>query len=196
MMADYEAVVMGASAGGLSALQMFLSLLPADFGWPILIVLHRAPSPNDLMSFMLNESCLLKVKEADQNEPIQRGFVYLAPSNYHLMIEFDKTIALSIDEKVAYSRPSIDVLFETAADVYRSNLIGIILTGANQDGTVGLKRIKELGGLTIAQDPTTAEVDMMPQAAIRANVVDKVLALPQIASYLTQLTHEGIYYNE
>lgn len=186
----YEAVVIGASAGGLSALQEMLSLLPADFSLPILIVQHRLPAQNDLISFTLNESCLLNVKEADQHEPILAGHAYLAPSNYHLLVEPDKRVSLSIDEKVSYSRPSIDVLFETAADVYRSGLIGIVLTGANRDGTVGMQKIKDRGGLTMAQDPKTAEVAVMPNSAIRANVVDKVLSLSEIASCLVRLSGE------
>lgn len=186
----YEAVVIGASAGGLSALQEMLSLLPADFSLPILIVQHRLPAQNDLISFTLNESCLLNVKEADQHEPILAGHAYLAPSNYHLLVEPDKSVSLSIDEKVSYSRPSIDVLFETAADVYRSGLIGIVLTGANRDGTVGMQKIKDRGGLTMAQDPKTAEVAVMPNSAIRANVVDKVLSLSEIASCLVRLSGE------
>lgn len=189
----YEAVVIGASAGGLSALQEMLSLLPADFSLPILIVQHRLPAQNDLISFTLNESCLLNVKEADQHEPILAGHAYLAPSNYHLLVEPDKRVSLSIDEKVSYSRPSIDVLFETAADVYRSGLIGIVLTGANRDGTVGMQKIKDRGGLTMAQDPKTAEVAVMPNSAIRANVVDKVLSLSEIASCLVQLSGEQKY---
>jgi two-component system chemotaxis response regulator CheB len=128
------------------------------------------------------------VKEADQNEFVQRGHVYIAPANYHLLVERDRSLSLSIDEKVCYSRPSIDVLFETAADVYRAALIGVLLTGANHDGTAGLKKIKQRGGLTIAQDPATAEVATMPHSAIQKQVVDKVLSLGEIASCLAQLS--------
>jgi two-component system chemotaxis response regulator CheB len=184
----YEAVVVGASAGGLSALQAILALLPADFRMPILIVQHRWPTQDDLIAFTLNECCRLKVKEADQNEFVQRGHVYIAPANYHLLVERDRSLSLSIDEKVCYSRPSIDVLFETAADVYRAALIGVLLTGANHDGTAGLRKIKQRGGLTIAQDPATAEVATMPHSAIQKQVVDKVLSLGEIASCLAQLS--------
>ena len=144
------------------------------------------------MTFSLNESCPLTVKEADEKEPIKPGFVYIAPANYHLLVEQNKTLSLSIDSKVCYSRPSIDVLFETAAEAYLSGLIGIILTGANDDGTIGLKKIKEKGGLTIAQDPATAESGVMPLSAIRENVVDQILPLAEIASFLSQFTGKRI----
>ncbi|MCL4262434.1 MAG: chemotaxis protein CheB [Anaerolineae bacterium] len=189
----YAAVVMGASAGGLTALQEVLAPLPADFPLPILIVQHRWPAEEDLMAFTLKMSCRLRVKEAEANEAIEPGGVYLAPANYHLLVEPDRSLALSVDEKVCYSRPSIDVLFQSAADVYQAGLIGVLLTGANSDGTAGLKKIKQLGGFTIAQDPATAEVDIMPNSAIRENVVDNVLSLSQIASCLTQLSQQGVF---
>lgn len=188
---DVNAIVIGASAGGLTTLQNILAPLPADFYFPILVVQHRRPAQDDLMAFTLNESCELRVKEADQLEPICAGIVYLAPANYHLLVEADKTLSLSVDNKISYSRPSIDVLFESAAAVYRSTLIGIILTGANQDGTIGLQKIKEFGGFTIAQDPTSAEVPTMPNAAIQNNVVDKILSPLGITTYLTQLSIKG-----
>jgi two-component system chemotaxis response regulator CheB len=126
------------------------------------------------------------VKEADQDELIEAGRIYIAPANYHLLVERDRTLSLSIDAKVCYSRPSIDVLFETAAEVYRSGLIGIILTGANNDGTAGLRRIKKNDGLTIAQDPATAEVKRMPTSAIEENIVDRIVSLKKLSSFLTQ----------
>ena len=119
---------------------------------------------DDYLAFSLNESCQLVVKEAEEKDPIKPGYVYIAPANYHLLVEGDQTLSLSVDAKVCYSRPSIDVLFETAAEVYRSDLVGVILTGASDDGTSGLKRIKEQGGLTIAQDPATAEYAVMPRS--------------------------------
>jgi two-component system chemotaxis response regulator CheB len=184
---NYEAIVIGASAGGLNALQKLLAPLPADFRFPLLVVLHRLPAPDDLMAYTLNEACQLRVKEADHGEPIKSGHVYIAPANYHLLVEPDKTLSLSIDAKVRYSRPSIDVLFETAADVYRSGLIGIILTGANDDGTAGLRKIKAQGGLTIAQNPATADSKIMPYSAIHQNTVDQIFSLAEISAFLTQL---------
>ena len=185
---EYEAIVIGTSAGGLNALQKILGPLPADFPLPMLVVQHRLPAADDFLTFSLNESCALSVKEAEEKELLKPGFIYIAPANYHLLVERDKTLSLTIDAKVCYARPSIDVLFETAAEAYLSALVGIILTGANNDGTVGLKKIKEKGGLTIAQDPATAESDVMPLSAIRENVVDKMLSLAEIASFLRQLS--------
>jgi two-component system chemotaxis response regulator CheB len=150
--------------------------------------LHRLPTADDLLSLTLQEVCRLRVKEAVPFEAIEPGWVYLAPANYHLLIEPDKTLSLSVDAKVCFSRPAIDVLFESAADTYQTGLIGIILTGANEDGTAGLKKIKEAGGLTIAQHPATAEAPLMPNSAIQENVVDNILSLPDIASFLIGLT--------
>jgi len=185
---DYKAIVIGASAGGLTALQEILAPLPADFPLPILVVQHRLPTADDLLTFALNESCNLTIREADEKDYIEPGCVFVAPSNYHLLVERDRTLSLSADAKVCYSRPSIDVLFESAADIYLSHLIGVILTGANHDGTAGLKKIKQNGGLTLAQDPATAEADIMPLSAIRENVVDQILSLADIASLLLQLS--------
>jgi two-component system chemotaxis response regulator CheB len=187
---EHEAIVIGTSAGGLNALQKILAPLPANFTLPMLVVQHRLPASDDFLTFSLNESCQLTVKEADEQESIKPGFVYIAPANYHLLVEQDKTLSLSIDAKVCYSRPSIDVLFETAAEAYLSRLIGIILTGANNDGTAGLKKIKEKGGLTIAQNPATAESAVMPYSAINENVVDKILSLTEISSLLIQLSEK------
>ena len=184
----YQAVVIGTSTGGLHALQTILASLPADFNLPILIVQHRLPGLHDFLTFSLNETCQLPVKEASEKECIKPGRVYVAPANYHLQVERDRTLSLSIDAKVCYSRPSIDVLFETAAETYRSGLIGIILTGANDDGTTGLKKIKAYDGLTIAQNPATAEAKVMPASAIRENVVDKIRSLTEISSFLTQFS--------
>lgn len=189
---DYEAIVIGASAGGLNALQEVLAPLPADFTLPILVVQHRSPAPGDSLAFSLSASCQLMVKEADDKEPVKPGYVYIAPADYHLLVERDRTLSLSVDAKVCYSRPSIDVLFETAAEAYLSGLVGIILTGANNDGTAGLKRIKEKGGLTIVQDPATAEAAVMPRSAIQENIVDKILSLAEIAAFLVRLSKEGI----
>ncbi|MBN1991840.1 MAG: chemotaxis protein CheB [Anaerolineae bacterium] len=185
---DYQTIVIGTSAGGLKALQEILAPLPADFALPILVVQHRLPAPDDFLAFSLNESCQLTVKEAEEKEPIKPGLVYIAPANYHLLVEQDKTLSLSAEAKVCYSRPSIDVLFETAAEAYLSSLIGLILTGANNDGTAGLKKIKEKGGLTIAQDPTTAESGIMPYSAIQEKAVDKIMSLAEISSFLLQLS--------
>ncbi len=186
----YELVVIGTSAGGLNALQVILSGLSPEFKLPIVIVQHRLPVAEEFMVFTLQETCLLKVKEADEGDQIERGRIYIAPANYHVLVERNGRLSLSVDEKVCYSRPSIDVLFETAADAYNHQLIGIILTGANRDGTEGMSKIKQKGGLTIAQDPQTAEVNIMPHSPIARGVVDKVLALDEIAHYLNRIVNE------
>lgn len=178
---------MGVSLGGMGALNCILPYLPSDFALPVIIVQHTRSTSDNFLAHCLNEKCNLKVKEADEKENILRGVIYIAPPNYHLMVENDRTFSLSIDEPVNYARPSIDVLFETAADVYGINLIGLILTGANADGSQGLKRIKGAGGLAIVQDPRRAEADTMPRAAIMAADVDYVLPLEEIGPFLIRL---------
>ena len=179
-----EAVVIGGSSGGYVALDELLSPLPANLALPIMVVLHRGSSADGLLVHLLDVECSLVVKEAEEKERIEPGNVYIAPPNYHLLVEQDRTFSLSVDDKVRFSRPSIDLLFESAADVYRSSLLGILLSGANDDGAQGMRRIKECGGLNSAQDPHSAQMDMMPRAAIQAQAVDKVLALTEITAYL------------
>lgn len=184
---NYEAVVIGASAGGLGALQTLLSNIGKKFQLPMLIVQHLHPESEDYLGQLLKSYSHLKFKEADDKEPIQSGTVYYAPANYHLLVSSDRSLVLNVDEKVNYCRPSVDVLFETAADVFGSHLIGIILTGSNQDGAVGMATIKKKGGLTIAQDLKEAEVDAMPRAAIELVKVDHILTLEKIGKLLTKL---------
>ena len=183
----YQAIVIGASAGGLAALAKIFAVLPEDFPLPIIIAQHLHLSQDDGYLNYFKGRTILQVKDPDDKEKIKQGHIYFAPPNYHLLIEKDKTLSLSIDPKVKYSRPSIDVLFESAADVYSSLLIGIILTGANDDGATGLKAIKERNGLTIVQDPLTAEVEYMPQAAISAVEVDHILPISEIGPFLCSL---------
>jgi len=186
----YKAIVIGASAGGLNAIKTILTPLQAGFAAPILIVQHLSSHSDGYMARYLNEICKINVKEADEKEKILPGNVYIAPSNYHLLVEKDETITLTVDPKVNYSRPAIDVLFDSAAEVYRDELIGIILTGANSDGSEGLKKIKALGGLTIVQDPSTAEADFMPKAAIKSTEVDYILSLNKISDNLIKLVRD------
>ena len=183
-----ECIVIGVSAGGMNVLPVVLSPLPADFPVPVVVVKHvGADSNNSYFIGHLDERIQLKVKEADEKEPIMRGYVYIAPANYHLLVEDDETFSLSVDARVNYSRPSIDVLFESAVEVYNSKLIGIILTGANNDGAEGLKKIKQCGGLAIVQNPEGAESDAMPRAALAACKVDYVLSLEEIANFLKKI---------
>jgi len=183
----YEAIVIGTSSGGMNALKFLFSSLPVDFSIPIIIVQHISPCSDDQWIKLLNNNSKLYLKEADEKEKIEHGKVYIAPPNYHLMIERNKTFSLTIDERVNYSRPSIDVLFESAAEAYKNKLIGVILTGSNNDGTNGIKRIQECGGLTISQDPETAESSYMPASAIATNQPDYILSLEEITALLIKL---------
>jgi two-component system, chemotaxis family, protein-glutamate methylesterase/glutaminase len=187
----YEAVVIGSSAGGLNALKTIFRGLDSNFSLPVIIVQHISPDSDNYLIHILNDMKILKVKEADEKELPLSGMAYIAPPNYHLLVEPDRTFTLTVDERVNYARPSIDVLFETAAEAWRDRLIGIILTGANNDGSKGLKRIKELGGLVIVQDPDTAEVDSMPRAAILATEADYILPLGEIPAILNELDNEN-----
>lgn len=186
----YEAIVIGVSSGGLSALKFIFSALPADFSIPIIVVQHVSPRSDNQWIQLLNDKSDLLIKEADEKETIEKGNVYIAPANYHLMVERDKTLSLSIDERVNFARPAIDVLFDSAADAYENNLIGIILTGSSSDGTQGMKRIKKFGGLTIAQDPRTAESAYMPGSVIAAVQMDHILTLDGIIDFLIKITSE------
>jgi two-component system chemotaxis response regulator CheB len=180
------AVVIGVSAGGTKAMQLILPVLPANFPSPIIIIQHISAHSDGYFIEYLNSLCEINVKEAAEKEKAKAGTVYFCPPNYHLLVEEDGTFSLSTEGRVNYARPAIDVLFETAAYAYGHNLIGIILTGANSDGSLGLKMIKELGGFTIVQDPKTAEVNSMPLAAINASTVDKILPLNKIAEALLE----------
>ena len=183
----YEAIVIGTSSGGINALKFLFSALPIDFSIPIIIVQHISPRSDNQWIKLLNINSKLYLKEADEKEKIEHGKVYIAPPNYHLIIERNKTFSLTIDERVNYSRPSIDVLFESAAEAYKNKLIGVILTGSNNDGTNGIKRIQECGGLIIAQDPETAESSYMPASAIATNQPDYILSLEEITALLIKL---------
>lgn len=187
----YQAVVIGASAGGTVALQKILPLLPSDFSLPIIIAQHLHPLQDGASIIHFAGGSALVVKDADEKEAIRAGFVYFAPPNYHLLVEDDRTFSLSIDAKVHFTRPSVDVLFESAADAYGANLIGIVLSGANQDGADGLLRIKQRGGLTIVQDPQDAEISYMPKAAIEAANPDHILTADKICKFLSEVHHAG-----
>jgi two-component system chemotaxis response regulator CheB len=174
----YEAIVIGVSSGGMTALRFIFSALPAQFKIPIVIVQHISTNSNNNWIKLLNENSNLNIKEADEKEKIEAGNGYIAPANYHLLIEKNKILSLTIDERVNFARPSIDVLFESAAEAYKKKLIGIILTGSNNDGAKGIRRIKECGGLAIIQDPKTAESSPMPAAAIAACIADNKALKP------------------
>ena len=180
------AVVIGASAGGIAALRLLFRSLPNDFVAPIFVVQHFPADAAVDLPAILAPRCPLPVLEAIDKAIILGGRIYIAPPGYHLLIEKERTIALSVDELVNWSRPSIDVLFNSSAAVYQKQLIGILLTGANSDGAKGLKAIKEWGGYVIVQDPETAESSEMPKSAINATAVDLVASLEEIATLLAQ----------
>jgi two-component system, chemotaxis family, protein-glutamate methylesterase/glutaminase len=185
----YEAIAIGASAGGLNAFKTILPKLKKGFDLPIFIVQHISPNSDNYITTHLDSICNLRVKEAEEKEIIKNGVVYFAPPNFHMLIEEDKSISFSIDQKVNYARPSIDVMLETAAYAYGKSLIGIILTGANNDGALGLKKIADLGGYTIIQDPKDAEVDTMPQSVLKYIKPNKILILEEIADFLNKVNN-------
>lgn len=187
---QYEAIVIGVSSGGMNVLKIISSSLPVHFNIPIIIVQHLSAHSDSHWIKLLNEKSHLNVTEADEKEKIKKGNIYIAPPNYHLLIEKDKTFSLTIDERVNFARPSIDVLFESAAEAYTNKLIGIVLTGSNSDGSKGIKRIKDCGGLVIIQDPETAESEYMPKSAIATIVPDYILPLEDIIELLIQLDQQ------
>jgi len=183
----YDAIVIGTSAGGLDALGIILPILDPGLPVPIIIVQHISASSDSFIITYFDRICTLTVKEAEEKELLKPGFVYFAPPDYHVLIENDQTISLSNEEKVNYSRPSIDVLFETASWVFKDRLIGIILTGANWDGAVGSELIKKNGGLTIVQDPKTAAVARMPESVIERIKPDYILPLDEIGHLINRI---------
>ncbi len=189
-MPKYEAIVIGVSAGGLEALTLIIPQFPKEFLIPVIIAQHMHEKEDGFLTKLLNSKSKLCVQEAYDKESIRAGCVYIAPANYHLLIEEEKTLSLSSEGRINWSRPSIDALFQSAADVYGDDLIGVLLTGANKDGSLGIKKIKENGGLTIAQDPTTAHAEVMPASAIQTVSIDHILPLQGIADLLIKLNNE------
>ena len=182
-----EAIVIGASAGALEALSSLLPGLPADYRLPILVVVHLPPDKTSLLAELLRVRCAIRVREAEDKEPIEPGVVYFAPPDYHLLVEQDKRLSLSDDEPVLFSRPSIDVLFESAADAYGGGLIGVVLTGAKSEGANGLKAVGEAGGVAVVQSPGSAYAVAMPEAAIATCPDARVLPVNDIAAYLREV---------
>lgn len=183
----YEAIVVGTSAGGFHALTILLGSLAPDYPIPIILVQHRAKESQDLFEEVFQRKCRIAIKQADEKEKIRAGMVYVAPPDYHLLVEADKSFSLSSDEPVHFSRPSIDVLFESAAFAFKDKVVGIVLTGANDDGANGIAVISGMGGLTIAQDPEEAQYSMMPQAAIETKCVRFVWRIEEIRKFVESL---------
>lgn len=185
--APVRAVAIGASAGAVQALLTILPALPPSYDLPVMVVVHVPPDRPNMLSPLLKARCRVSVQEAEDKEPVVAGVVYFAPSDYHLLVEADETLALSTDEPVNFSRPSIDVLFESAADAYGAGLVGVILTGANHDGAAGLKAVMDAGGVVIVEDPTGAYASAMPLAALETCPSAITMNLDAIASYLSNL---------
>jgi two-component system chemotaxis response regulator CheB len=186
-MMSARAIVVGASAGALEALSVVLPALPAEFPLPVFVVVHIPPDKRSVLADLFRAKCVLPVREAEDKEPILGGTIYFAPPDYHLLIDDEQTLSLSVEEPVLFSRPSIDVLFESAADVYGSDLIGLVLTGANHDGASGLRYIVEAGGVAVVQSPKVAFAAAMPEAAIAACPTAHVLSLTEITSFLKKV---------
>ncbi|MEO7034115.1 MAG: chemotaxis protein CheB [Polyangiaceae bacterium] len=187
-LAATEALVVGASAGATRALTELLPSVPEWARIPIVIVVHLPPNRPSLLPELFGPRCAARVGEPDDKQPISAGTIWFAPSNYHLLMEGDRTFSLSVDEPVNFSRPSIDVLFESAADVFGSKLCAIVLTGANDDGALGATAIRRRGGLVIVQDPDTAEAEQMPSAAISRANPQIITSLAGIAQLIKQAT--------
>ena len=187
----FELIVIGTSVGGLNALSALLRGLPSTFSLPLVVVQHRSADGRSGVREVLQSYTDLTVVEAEDKDAIVAGRLYLAPADYHLLIEADRTLALSTEEAVQNARPSIDVLFESAAEVYRESLVGVVLTGASADGARGVQRIKQCGGWLIVQDPATAESRVMPEAALSVVEADEVVPLDRLAGSLRQLVAMG-----
>lgn len=184
--APVEAIVIGGSAGSVRALGDILPGLPADFP-PVLVVVHVLPSTTSPLANIFVQRCAMRVLEAEPNSPIERGSIYFAPADYHLLVEPTRRCALSIEPPVLFSRPAIDVLFESAADVYGPALACVILTGASADGALGARAVHERSGRVIIQDPKTAEASAMPAAAIAAVPEARVVTLSAMLAELHSL---------
>lgn len=182
-----DAVVIGTSAGGLAALSVLVSEMPATYRLPLLVVQHVPDSGPTQLVEIFRRKTKLQVKEATDKETIAGGTLYFAASGYHLLVEADLSLSLSQDDAVHYARPSIDVLFESAADAWRERVAGILLTGANEDGAAGLQAIAKAGGLTVVQDPAEAEMAAMPLAALQRFAPDHILPLRDIHRLLREL---------
>jgi len=184
---EVDAIVIGTSAGGVEALSVVLPALPAGVRAPVFVVLHLPRARPSLLVEIFSPRCALVVREAEDKQPVEPGTVYFAPPDYHLLIDEGPTVALSADEAVHFSRPSIDVLFESAADKYGERLLGIILTGASEDGASGLDAVRRAGGCTVVQQPQNAQASLMTEAALKRGPVDFVLPLERIADLLRTL---------
>jgi len=183
-----DAFIIGGSAGSLEVLLKVLPKIDPEITFPIIIVIHRKHGNDSLLAELLSGRTSLPVKEVDEKEKILPRNIYIAPSDYHLLIEQDRTFSLDYSEKVNYSRPSIDVTFQTAAEVYKTNLVCLLLSGSNSDGVNGLKSVKQWGGIAAIQNPETAQVAYMPAQAMLHAKVDRILNIEEIGGFLNLLS--------
>lgn len=184
MITNCKVVIIGGSAGSLQVLMNVLPAIPMLHSFAIVIVLHRRASDDLTLEELIKIKTKIPVKIIEDKTPFIPGYLYVAPANYHLLFEKNNTIALDTSEKVNYSRPSIDVSFESAAEIYGSNLVGILLSGSNSDGTAGLQAIQKAGGIVIIQNPTSAEMAYMPKHAIKNMTPDYILSTPEILEFI------------
>jgi two-component system chemotaxis response regulator CheB len=184
---EVQLILIGGSAGSLDVILKLVPALELPAPFAIVMVLHRKASNDDILVDLLNAKTDWAVKEAEEKEPVLPGNIYIAPADYHLLLEKDKTFSLDVSEKINYSRPSIDITFESAAEAYGPALLAILLSGANADGVDGMKYIKELGGICVAQEPGSAEVSFMPMQAIAQVAIDHILPANQLAAFINQL---------
>ncbi|GGF15961.1 chemotaxis protein CheB [Flavobacterium limi] len=184
---DFRVVIIGGSAGSLNALMQILPHLCAIKSFAIVIVLHRKSTDEQTLEELIALKTIINVKPVEDKVPFLPGFIYIAPSNYHLLFEKNSTLSLDTSEKINYSRPSIDVSFESAAEIYKNNLTGILLSGSNADGTEGLKAIKNEGGTIIVQDPKSADMPFMPNSAIQNTIPDYVLNIQEILQFILSI---------
>jgi len=183
-------VIIGGSAGSLQALLQILPFVENPISFAIVIVVHRKNSDEQTLEDLIALKSKIKVKEVEDKVKLQSGFIYIAPSNYHLLFEKNETLSLDTSEKINYSRPSIDVSFESAAEIYREHLIGILLSGSNSDGTAGLRAIQAAGGISVVQNPLSADMPFMPNNAILHTVPDFVLNIEEILEFIKGINRE------
>lgn len=189
MARKFEILVIGGSAGSLKEIQQIFYNISGNCQLAIVVVIHRKSTLNNYLIEYLNTVSQLPVKEAEDKEKIKKGNIYIAPGDYHLLVELNGTFSLDFSEKLHFSRPSIDITFKSIADVYRENAVALLLSGASIDGADGIKTIKMNGGLTIVQSPKEAEVNVMPEAAIKQTNVDHILVVQNIIAFLNDIKY-------
>ncbi len=189
-MKNCDAIIIGGSAGSLDVLLKVFPSLSITITFPVIIVLHRKPGADSLLTEILSSKTKLIVKEVEEKEAIQPGVIYLAPSDYHLLVENNRTFSLDGSEKINYSRPSIDVTFQSAAEVYKENLVCLLLSGGNSDGAEGLRFVKKYGGHTLIQNPGSAVVSYMPAYAEGNLAIDRVMEVEEIGPYINSLSQK------